>query len=524
MLALAGILALVLLSGCAREQKPQPAPTALAAIGRVIVVGFDGLEPSLVRKWTAEGKLPNFKRLMENGAFGELESSMPPSSAPAWTSAVTGVNPGKHGVFGFIVGGLPSTAAELARSAANPTIFNTSDNRGFETVWDVLGRFGRKSTIINIPLTSPADSLNGVMVSGFPYTSDDTSTYYWPKSLARYLGGYTYDAFGETVMRGREREFLSDIDASTEQKLRLGLTLFDETAWDLFWLVFTFTDTYQHHFWKYMDRNHPMYDAEGAKIYGGAIESAYLRADAYLGQFMAKMRDSDLLVTMSDHGFGPVYYIVNSSNFIAHTFGPTSDITCADFFGCKYRIVTSGLNAEERYTSLRSTLVSSLVALEDPQRGAKILDSVYVKEQIYRGPYIGSAPDVVGLERDGYLFFKLPPTPDRRLFDAGPNPDRMFSGFHRRFGVLGLYGKCVSPGLAFKARIIDVSPIIFAYLGVPAPFAIDGKVPAGIFIGEASGRTAVVRSPDPGYRRPHGLTSQDSKRIEKQLRAVGYIQ
>jgi len=521
------LAAWTLTSACGKEKSPGQASRALTAqpaLGRVIVLGFDGLEPSLVRQWVGEGKLPNFGRVIEAGAFGPLLSVVPASSAPAWSSAVTGVNPGKHGIYGFLMDAIPGFMSDSPKAAPRSPVFCTSSNRGFLAVWDVLGRYGRRSTLINIPLTSPADSLSGLMISGFPHASDDTSSYYWPPEAARYLGDYIFDAFGVTVAKGREREFLADLDATSEKRLRLGLTLFDAADWDLFWLVFTFTDRYQHYFWKYMDKTHPMYDAEGGRLYGGAIEAAYRRADAYLGKFMEKMRDSDMLIVMSDHGFGPVRYVINSHNFLFRTLGQTPEAMCADYFGIKFRVSTSGTNAEEKYTSLRNTLVAGLNDLRDPSLGRPIVDSVYVREELYKGPYLSMAPDVTGIETDGYLFFTLPRTPDLRLFDAGPSPDQMFSGFHRRRGTLALYGKHVKAGQAVEARILDIAPTILAYLGVPAPAEIDGSVPTQAFRDEVAGRMALAKSQESGYRKPQNLANQDTKKIEKQLRAVGYIQ
>jgi predicted AlkP superfamily phosphohydrolase/phosphomutase len=490
----------------------------------VIVVGFDGLEPSLVRKWAGEGKLPNFKRLMYNGAFGELASVVPPSSAPAWTSAVTGVNPGKHGIYSFLVNAIPTLSSSTDKNAPGPPVFCTSANRGFQAVWDGLGRCGRRSILTDIPLTSPADSLNGIMISGFPHASEDRAADYWPPSTVKYLTDYVFDSFGIPVGRGHEQEFISDQEATSAKRLRVGLSLFDEPGWDLFWIVFTFTDRYQHYFWKYMDRNHPMYDPVAGQLYGGAIESAYVMADTYLGEFAGRMRDTDLLVVLSDHGFRPVYYVVNSTNFLVRSLGQVPEIMCADYFEVKFRIVTSGPGAEEKHASLEKALTASLRELTDPTRGTRIVDSVYVKEQIYKGPYLSMAPDVIGQEAAGYLFFTLPMTPDLRLIDAGPNPDEAFSGFHKREGTLGLYGKYIRPGQTVNARIIDIAPIIYAYLGVPAPAEIDGRVPAQAFNQDVTDRMMLIKSQDPGYRKPRNLAGQDSKKIEKQLRSVGYIQ
>jgi predicted AlkP superfamily phosphohydrolase/phosphomutase len=512
-----------LLAGCGQEGEG-PGPAARPALGRVIVIGFDGLDPGLVRQWVASGKLPTFQHLLTNGCFGDLISVLPPTSAPAWVSAVTGVNPGKHGVYGFLTEGIPGFVSDAPSAGGDSPAFTTSSQRGYAAVWEVVGRYGRRSTIINVPLTSPADSLNGLMVAGFPYASADTASYFWPASLRDRLGDYTFDAFAATCAKGEERRFLDDVDQSAARRLRLGLSLFEDADWDLFWLVFTFTDRIQHHMWKYMDRQHPMYEPGPGAEFGGEIEAAYRKADQYLAEFIARMKEGDLLMVMSDHGFGPAYYTINSYNFLLKTLGPVPEVMCADFYGAKFKIAASGPGAEEKYASLRNRLTAGLKALKDPILGAAIIDSVYSKEDIYKGVYLGLAPDVVAEEKDGYLFFTLPRTSDLRLFDAGPSPDRMFSGFHRRRGVIGLYGKNVRPGAAVEARIMDVAATIMGYLGAPAPAELDGRVPTGAFIAEAAQRIVPEPSGRSGYRKPRGLTSQDSKRIEKELRAVGYIQ
>ncbi len=513
------VLTAVLLVSCSEKREPVEVAKAGKALGRVIVIGFDGLDPGMVRKWVAQGRLPTFARLIRQGAFGDLWSVLPPSSASAWTSAMTGVNPGKHGIYGF----LKPTSDPNA-----PPVFNTSLDRGFAAVWDVLGSYGRKACVINIPLTSPADSLNGIMIAGFPHASDDKRSYYWPDSIESQLGDYSFDAFRVTCAKNREDRFLQKMQGISSNRLTLGLRFFDEMDWDLFWLVFTFTDRYQHYLWKYMDENHPMYDPVIGATYKHAIEDAYVRADNYLARFMDRMDANDLLIVMSDHGFGHLYYTINSNNFLQRTLG-TVEVSNAyihptDFFGAKFKIDVSGPGAEERYMSLRKRLIEGLRSVTDPLHNVPIIDSIYVKEQIYKGPYLSNAPDILCLEKPGYLFFSLPKTPDLRLLDRGPSPDKAFSGFHRRRGTIGVFGKYVIPGKELEAKIVDIAAIIYAYLGVPAPSEIDGRIPQRLFVDTVPQPVQLVKSDEPGYRRPVKLARQDSKKIEKQLRAVGYIQ
>ena len=69
---------------------------------RCLVVGLDGATLDLIRPWAADGRLPNMARLMEVGAQGELRTTLPPQTSPAWPSFMTGMNPGRHGVFDFL--------------------------------------------------------------------------------------------------------------------------------------------------------------------------------------------------------------------------------------------------------------------------------------------------------------------------------------------------------------------------------------------------------------------------------------
>lgn len=501
--------------------KPRQAQVAINAkpIGRVIVIGFDGLDPGLVRKWVGEGKLPTFERLISQGAFGDLWSVLPFSSASAWTSAMTGVNPGKHGIYGFLKATGTKTGEEM--------VFSSSVDRGFAPVWEIIGNYGLRSCIINIPLTSPADSLNGIMIAGFPHASEEKRAYYWPDTVETLLGDYAFDAFGVQDAESADDRFIKKMEGIETRRLDLGLRLFDKLDWDLFWLVFTFTDRYQHRMWKYMDKNHPKYDPINGPRYADAIERSYRMADEYLLQFINKMRPDDLLIVLSDHGFGHVYHMVNSTNFVNLTFGQSdaaSSIVLTDFFGAKFQIRVSGPGADERFKGIRDRLIDALRNLKDPNTGANIIDSVYVREEIYKGPYLASAPHVIAIENPDYLFFTFPGTPDLRILDRARNPAAEFSGYHRRRGTIGVYGRYVSPGKQLEARITDIAAIIYAYLNVPAPSELDGRVPDGIFSEAIEKQTQLAYSDDAGYRQPVKVAKQDSKRVEKQLRAVGYMQ
>src|SRR5947207_2260504 len=124
-------------------------------MGRILIVGLDGATWSLLEPWARMGRMPALAALMDRGAWGPLRSTIPPLTLPAWSSFLTGKNPGAHGVFAFRrlypdryePGGLAS-AADLRAS----------------TMWDVAGRAGRHVGAISVPPSYPLRPVNGFVV------------------------------------------------------------------------------------------------------------------------------------------------------------------------------------------------------------------------------------------------------------------------------------------------------------------------------------------------------------------------
>jgi len=129
---------------------------------KVLVMGLDGASLPLIKSWASEGKLPNFKKILENGANGGLRSVIPPYTPPAWTSFMTGKNPGKHGILAF--------------TRKNGSLVNALHRDG-KTLWRVLSDHGKQVVVINVPMTFPVERVNGVLISGYMSPLDDLYTY-----------------------------------------------------------------------------------------------------------------------------------------------------------------------------------------------------------------------------------------------------------------------------------------------------------------------------------------------------------
>jgi predicted AlkP superfamily phosphohydrolase/phosphomutase len=496
---------------------------------KVFVLGLDGLTFDLLLPWAQQGKLPHFARLLEKGSSTQLVSAIPPSSPPAWTSAVTGVNPGKHNIFGFV--------KQIDVGSGEPRlIFYTADDRRADPIWTILTERGKRSVVVNVPCTSPPDSIAGVMISGFPHTSatDFTS----PAEYRFQIPDYRLDIFGQLVSVDGEEAFLEDMNDIMSRRAEAMFTLLEEEPWDLFFVVFTITDRVQHYFWKFMDPQHPLWNEEDAKLYGDAILHTYQSMDRLLGQLWAKLDHQTTLVVMSDHGFGPVYQAINGQNFLDQAI-PEGDFraVATDNFGVKMAFVVKNdipITPEFQQTGVQTMemLKRRLEELEDPATGQKVVQKVFSREELYWGPYKNSAPHLMGLEADGYLFWNWYATPEGKVFPSWDDPvfDRLFSGFHQRNGVLMMAGAHVTAGEnSFPAHISDIAPTILYLLGESIPTDMDGEVLeapiANSYLGEHPVEIRPRESQRPQYAKGEGdSTGAVNRYIEEQLRAIGYVQ
>jgi len=282
--------------------------------GKVFVIGLDGATFDLITPWTDEGKLPNLAKMMREGAYGELSSTIPTNSAPAWTSFVTGTNPGKHGILHFKSLGYQTEEYLMNRKS-----------RGCKAIWNILSEKGKKVGVINVPLTYPPENVNGFMISGMD-TPSRKKTFTFPaglyKEIKEAVGDYQIEAQLADLVRMRNKRdrqrFIQAVMNTMELRFKATKFLMEKYDWDFFFVVFTAADRFQHRFWKFMDKIHPHYDSKDAGKYGDVIFNVYKRMDDIVGELSERLDDNTTLIIMSDHGFGaaPVKYI-NLNSWLA---------------------------------------------------------------------------------------------------------------------------------------------------------------------------------------------------------------
>ena len=313
MLARLGVIAgLVLLVAACGSDRP----------GRVIVLGLDGMDPQTVDLLMSEGKLPNFARLRQEGAYGRLETTKPILSPIIWTTIATGKTPDQHGI-GHFVAVNPATGEDL------PV---TSRMRKVKALWNILSDAGRRVGVVGWWATWPPERVNGAIVSDhtcyhFLFADGEQGTkeaaaITYPPELEAEIAPMVRRPADVTPAEAapfvnvpadeftRPFDFKDDLShfrwalATADSYRRIGLHLWRTQQPDVLFAYIEATDSTAHLF------GH-LFRAEGLTgelaaqqaRYGQAVEAMYRYADGIVGDFIEAMDDSTTLVVLSDHGF-----------------------------------------------------------------------------------------------------------------------------------------------------------------------------------------------------------------------------
>lgn len=503
----------------------------------VLIVGLDGATFDLMLPWIDEGQLPNLGSLLARGAWSRLESTIPPITPCAWSSFITGKNPGKHGLFDFVE---PEPNGHGFR-------FTNASFRDGESLWACLSRHGRRVGVVNVPMTYPPEPVNGFLISGLD-TPHEHSPFMHPVEVRQSLkeAGIRYridqQHLGNMRTNARRRQQLREIFEGESARTAAIKHLSAQRRCDFRMIVYGATDQVQHHFWHYMDATHDKHDPEGAKEFRNAIRDTYQHIDVQLGELLAECDENTVVIIMSDHGFGPMSNVRVRLNQVLRDAGLLKFVTSSGPGRFKQviaaiadRLVRSTLSSDMKrtiaglfprlrlwfenldeapidwpatrahvneayrsspavwlrhsdgsfdgeHTELLEQAEDALYNLVDPATGEQLISSCYRARDIYDGPYADKAPDILpSWWEDGFLLEQSAPGQD-----GSPNVERCkaplqggveFAASHRLDGVLMMCGGPIRPGFEFTdARIVDVAPTVLYLMGLPVPADMDGRV------------------------------------------------
>ncbi|HID71540.1 MAG TPA: hypothetical protein EYP29_02195, partial [Thermoplasmata archaeon] len=242
---------------------------------KIVVVGLDGATWDLLEPWSLEGKLPNLKELMKESCWGTLKSTIPPSTAPAWTSLSTGKNPGKHGVFDFV------------RLEGSSLRFLTSRDIRADPIYDILSKKGLRNVVIGLPLSfPPSEDFNGIMISNWLYPKKRV----FPQTMKDLIKEYR--VIPNVLKKGED--LLEDIIGTARSQVKVAKKLFLREKWDFYFFYYPETDLTFHKFWN---------DIKNSTSLGKKAIRVFQIIDEFVGWLLDHMDEKTYLFLVSDHGF-----------------------------------------------------------------------------------------------------------------------------------------------------------------------------------------------------------------------------
>jgi predicted AlkP superfamily phosphohydrolase/phosphomutase len=350
-----------------------------------------------MERFAHDDTMPSFGTLTRQSVFRPMASSIPEVSSVAWSSVITGANPGEHGVYGF---------TDVAPGTYRTT-FPNYRNLKVKPFWERAG--SGRSVIINVPTTFPAREMRGAHIAGFVALDLERATY--PRSLVPTLRDLDYRVDVDSQKAHQSLGFfLRDLDKTLQARIALYRHLWQHEHWDTFVLVFTGTDRLAHFLWDaYEDEEHQ---------YHGAFLDHFRQIDDVIGEIAQRLRDDDRLVMLSDHGFERlkedvyVNYVLHREGFLSFREGaqPGLRAIAGDsrafaldpgriYLHTRDRYPRGSVAAQDEGTLLKD-LTQLFHSLE--RDGEPVIRRVSRAEELYTGPQVPRAPDLVLLGNTGY--------------------------------------------------------------------------------------------------------------------------
>jgi len=426
--------------------------------------------------------MPHLAAVVRQGVIKPMRSIQPTVSCVAWATYMTGKQPGKHGIYGFI---------DRKAGSYDLTFPNAAMLQG-KNIWEILNDHNKRVFGMNVCTTYPPRAVNGILIGCFLAPSLERATY--PASAADYLKSIDYRIDSDAALARRDKAaMLDDLDKTLDARAEAMFHYLEQEPWDFFHTHIMETDRINHFLWGKMEDNDP--------FFAPAFFKFYQRIDAVIGRLLEVIGPDTPLLIFSDHGFCRIQYEVQLSRYlvekgwttpaaqVTHPLAITPEKSKA-YCLIPGRIYVNlqgrepgGIVPLKDYQATRLRLKEDLLALRDPQSGAAVLREVKLREELYwpdncravptaltpeqvaaaPGTF-GQAPDLIAIPHDGY---------DLKLGLAGSEV----------FMQTQLEGMHTFPDATMIARgfdipdnlsIMNVAPLILKKLNCPVPADMDG--------------------------------------------------
>lgn len=547
-------------------------------MSKVLLLGLDGATFDYMDPWLEAGKLPNLARLIDRGSRGVLRSTYLPTTATAWPTMITGKNAGKHGLF------------EFRYQARDSYELLPSQQLGIggDPLHLYLSRRGLRVGMVNVPMTYPPRDVNGVMISGFT-TPREATDWCHPPRLADELAaagkpypmGQLHDLMRmEKQRRVREKidSFISGWEAFVTAQTDVIIHLWQQDAYDFFMLVFSNTDHINHHtpdlnhiyqIYKQVDdaigRILAVVDEETTVLVTSDHGSAPLRKYIVLNSLLSDLglirfkpeiaprfirhlarrvawryrRQATGIWTAlprivrrlisrpllwKDPRLKCDYENIDWDHTQAYAFSGIGTL----YVNLKGREPNGIVEPGTEYEAVRTRLIKALLNLRDPESGQSLVEKAQRGEEIFSGPYMAYAPDVVFLRNVETVRAITGFASDRVIRSSiradGTSPEY---GYHTRNGILVAAGPGIRAGAQLEeSNIHDIAPTILHLIGLPIPSSMDGEVIEELFVQPVP--VTYTDEADESEEEhltnvSHTISQTAREEIEERLRALGYL-
>lgn len=525
---------------------------------RTLVVGLDAATWQVAEPLLEDDDLPNISNLCAGGTVTTLNSTTVPMTPPAWTSMVTGVNPGKHGVFDFV---------EQDHSTYKFKPESTRLSR--PAIWDLFNAGNRDCIFVNFPNVFPPLEIDSVFISGTP--APDSESIAHPQTVQDHLAKTGYQRRPYVQPEDDPERYLQEVEDITDQQCNLVCWLLEQYDPELVWTVFMGIDWVQHHLW------HEEVNGEDA------VNRIYRQMDEVLGRLVEETGDDWNVLVVSDHGQRPIdseihlNSLLENEGFLSQ---PDSDAgplerathsvkdifwtgitnlpvsikraakqrlsretirTLREFVGRGQQGMETQIDWSEtqafaygtmgqvyihvadrypkgtvdrdEYEHVRKQLAEALRSAKHPETGESLFAAVRPGETVYKGQYTEEGPDLVCEPVDwryslyGDLGNPWIHAPKRRVAD------------HEPCGLFVFSGPDVTPRSA-DVEAVDIAPTLLHLHGLAVPADADGSL-----IQEVLRDPGEIKTIDPSKFNSidtMGVDDVDST-VEERLSDLGYM-
>lgn len=440
---------------------------AASARRRVVVLGIDGTPYTFIQRMVQEGRMPHLARVIAGGTLLRMNSVHPTVSSVAWSSFMTGKNPAKHGIFGFV-----------DREPATMKVFiPTSQAMKSPTLWEILSAAGKRVIVINVPVTYPPRPVNGILIADFLAPKLEKAVY--PPALAATLQSWGYRIDTDPWLGHESKDkLLEDVNLVFDRRVEAMFRLMEQEEWDYFHCHIMETDRLFHFLWEEMETNDPVY----APRFFAFIQ----KLDQLIGELTRRLDEHTDLLIMSDHGFCTLEKEVYVNHWLAEEewlkFAVPAPKSVADISGetIAYSMdpgrIFINLRGRERdgrvppaeYEHWRERIIQGALALRDPDTGRPLFRAALRREEIYHGPLLPQAADIILVPHEG--FDPKGSVNKEQLTYKGP----ALVGMHTYDdAALVIAGRRIAP--ARTPWVADVMPAILELMGVANPGDLDGQ-------------------------------------------------